>query len=220
MKWVVSFALQLWACRSEVCYCLVTTPDRGREHRRLLVVARRAAHLAALCALAFAQPLFDILGKNPAFFAVRNSSSREIVLFALALTLLPPAVLLATELLVGLVSEAGARALHLLVVAGLVAVIVLQALTKSDALSGLGALVVAGLLGLAGAVLYRRAGAIRTFLTFLAPAPLVFLALFLFNSPVSKLVFPEEAHAKSIAVKSRTSVVVIVFDELSSGSLM
>jgi hypothetical protein len=63
----------------------VTTRDRGREEGRLHAVARRSAHLTALCALAFAQPLFDILGKNPAFFAVRGSSRGDIVLFALAL---------------------------------------------------------------------------------------------------------------------------------------
>jgi hypothetical protein len=198
----------------------VTTRYRGREKGRFLAAARGGAHLAALCALAFAQPLFDILGKNPAFFAVRGSSRGEIVLFALALTLLPPALLMAVEFGVAIVSETGARALHLLFVAGLVAVIVLQALTKSEALDGLAALVTAGVVGAAGGLLYMRAKAARTFLTFLVPAPLVFLALFLFNSPVSKLVFPEQAQAKSVAVKSRTSVVVIVFDELSTGSLM
>jgi hypothetical protein len=198
----------------------VTARDRGRKHPRWRTIARRSAHLAALCALAFAQPLFDILGKNPAFFAVRGSSSNEIVLFALALTLLPPLALIALELIVGLVSAAGGWVLHLVFVSGLVAVIVLQALTKSDALDGLAALVASGVVGVAAGLLYWRANAARTFLTFLAPAPLVFLALFLFNSPVSKLVFPEQAQAKSVAVKSRTSVVVIVFDELSSSSLM
>jgi hypothetical protein len=205
---------------AEVCYSQVTARYRGREQGRLGAVLRRSAHLAALCALAFAQPLFDILGKNPAFFAVRGSSSGEIVVFALALTLLPPLALTALELVVALISASAAWVLHLVFVAGLVAVIVLQALTKSDALDGLGALVAAGLLGAAGALLYLRTTAARTFVTFLVAAPVVFLALFLFNSPVSKLVFPESAQAKSVAVNSRTSVVVIVFDELSSGSLM
>jgi hypothetical protein len=218
--WWLSFCCGIGPARAEVCYCLVTIRDRRRKEGRFLAATRAGAHLAALCALAFAQPLFDILGKNPAFFAVRGSSSGEIVLFALALTLLPPALLVAVELAVAFVSEAGARALHLVFVAGLVAVIVLQALTKSEALDGFGALLTAGLVGAAAALLYWRAKAARTFLTFLVPAPLVFLALFLFNSPVSKLVFPEQAQAKSVAVKSRTSVVVIVFDELSTGSLM
>src|SRR6266511_939531 len=108
-----------WACQAEVCYCLVTAAFRGREERRLLAIGRRSAHLAALSALAFAQPLFDILGKNPAFFAVRGSSRGEIVLFALALTLLPPVVLVVLELAAELVSAVAARSLHLLFVAGL-----------------------------------------------------------------------------------------------------
>jgi arginine exporter protein ArgO len=199
---------------------VVSDRERGRETALLRKAAVAGAHLAALSALAFAQPLFDILGKNPEFFAVRDSSSGQIVLFALALTLLPPAVLLATEILVGLLSQTAARILHIVFVAGLVAMIVLHALTKSDALSGAGALVAAAALGIGGAALYSRVPPVRTFMTFLVAAPVVFLALFLFQSPVSKLVFPEKAQAKSIAVKARTSVVVIVFDELSSGSLM
>jgi hypothetical protein len=198
----------------------VTTRDPGREEGRLSALARRSAHLTALCALAFAQPIFDILGKNPAFFAVRGSSSGDIVLFALGLIVLPPLALSALELAAGLVSSAAAWTLHLAFVAGLVAVIVLQALTKSETLDGLAALVTAGLLGAASAFLYLRAKAVRTFLTFLLAAPVVFLALFLFDSPVSKLVFPEQAEAKTVAVDSRTPVVVLVFDEFPTISLM
>jgi hypothetical protein len=46
----------------------------------------RAAHLFAASGFAFAQPLFDLLGKNPEFFAVRGSTPGDIVLFALAVT--------------------------------------------------------------------------------------------------------------------------------------
>ena len=198
----------------------MTARFRGPEDTGLRVFARRSAHLAALCALAFAQPLFDILGKNPAFFAVRGSSSGEIVLFALALTLLPPAILAAVELFVGLVSAAAARALHLVFVAGLVAVLVLQASTKSDTLDGAGALLSAAAVGVAAALVYSRANAMRTFLTFLAAAPIVFLALFLFDSPVSKLVFPAQAEAKTVDLSSRTPVVLIVFDEFPTIALM
>ena len=218
--WWLSFCCGIGPASAKVCYCLVTTRYRGREKGRFLAAARGGAHLAALCALAFAQPLFDILGKNPAFFAVRGSSRGEIVLFALALTLLPPALLLAVELAVAIVTEVGARALHVVFVAGLVGVIVLQALTKSESVDGLGALVTAGVVGAAAGLLYMRAKAARTFLTFLVPAPLVFLALFLFNSPVSKLVFPEQAEAKTVAVGSHTPVVLIVFDEFPTISLM
>jgi sulfatase-like protein len=199
---------------------VVTAWKRGRERGPIQPLARAGLHLATLSAFAFAEPLFDILGKNPAFFAVRDSSGREIVLFALALTLIPPALLLAAELVAGLVSRLGAWVLHLVFVAGLTAVIVLHALTKGNDIDGVGALLVAALVGVGAALVYARAGAARTFLTVLAPAPLIFLALFLFNSPVSKLVFPDKAEAKTVAVSSRTSVVLIVFDELSTASLM
>jgi hypothetical protein len=199
---------------------VVTARQQGREERRAQAVVRAGAHLAALSALAFAQPLFDILGKNPAFFAVRDSSAGQIVLFAIALTVLPPAVLLGVELLVGLVSSTAARLLHLVFVAGLVAVIVLHALTKADAVSGVGALAAAALAGVAVAALYRRIQAVQTFLTVLAAAPVVFLVLFLFDSPVSKLVFPESAQATTVAVGSRTPVVLIVFDEFPTVALM
>jgi Sulfatase len=206
--------------QAEVCYSVVTERQRGREAGRVQSAARAGAHLAALCALAFAQPLFDILGKNPAFFAVRDSSSAQIVLFALALTLVPPAVLLAAEVLVSFASRTAARLLHLGFVAGLAAVIVLHVLTKSDALSGVGALVTAAVAGVTVAALYRRVPAVQSFLTVLVAAPVVFLVLFLFDSPVSKLVFPEQAKATTVAVGSKTPVVLIVFDEFPTVALM
>ena len=206
--------------QAEVCYSVVTARQQGREERRVQAIARAGAHLAALSALAFAQPLFDILGKNPAFFAVRDSSARQIVLFAVALTVLPPAVLLGAEMLVGLVSRTAAWVLHLVFVAGLVAMIVLRALTKADAVSGLGALVTAALVGVGVGALYRRVQAVQTFLTVLVAAPVVFLGLFLFNSPVSKLVFAEQAQATTVTVGSKTPVVLIVFDEFPTIALM
>ena len=198
----------------------MTTRQRRRERGHVAELARNGAHLAALSALAFEQPLLDILGRNPAFFAVRGSSGTEIVLFALALTLGPPAVLLAIEAAVGAVSHAAAGALHLCFVGGLAAVVVLHGLTKSEALGGLGALVVAGTAGLAVAAIYARTTAVRTFATFLAPAPLLFLALFLLDSPVSKLVFTETAEARTVDVRAHTPVVLVVFDEFPTVTLM
>ena len=173
-----------------------------------------------LSAFAFAQPLLDILGRNAAFFAVRGSTSREIVLFALTVTLVPPLLLLAVELVADLFSHAMADALHLLFVAGLSAVVVLHALTKSGSLSGVSALAAAAGVGAVAALLYRRARVVGSFLSVLAPAPLVFLALFLFDSHVTKLVLTSTPKVEAATVRSRTPVVLVVFDELSTVSLM
>lgn len=176
-------------------------------------------HLVVLSAFALAQPLFDIFGRNPEFFAVRGSTATEIVVFALVVAFALPVALIGIELAVALVSRAAAHALHLFFVGCLVAVVILHILTKTELISGEAALVVAALLGAGGALLYCT-NLIRTFLTFLAPAPLVFLLLFLLSSPVSKLVLPEKAEAMTVAVEARTPVVVLVFDELTTAALM
>jgi hypothetical protein len=187
---------------------------------RLRWALRNGAHLAAVSAFALAQPLLDILGRNAAFFAVRGSSSLQIVLFALAVTFALPAALLAVELAVDLLSRPLARVLHLVFVGGLAAVVVLHALTKGGSLSGLGALVVAATAGALVAALYWRVRVVGSFLTVLAAAPVLFLALFLFNSSVSKLVFVDTPEVKAATVKAKTPVVLIVFDELTTVSLM
>jgi hypothetical protein len=178
------------------------------------------AHLAVLSAFALAQPVFDILGQNPEFFAVRGSSAFEIVLFALVITFALPAALLAIELVAGLVSRRLSQSLHLLFVGGLVAIVALRVVTKTAALTGTTALLASAAAGIAGAALYWRASAVRTFMSVLTPAPVVFLLLFLVGSPVSKLVFTQTADAKTFAVKARTPVVLIVFDEFSTASLV
>jgi hypothetical protein len=173
-----------------------------------------------LSGFALAQPLLDILSKNPEFFAIRRSTSSQIVLFALFLVFVPPLVFLAAELLVALVSRTAANILHLVFVAGLVGVVVLHALTNDSSLTGIGSLVVAGGIGVAGALLYARAAVVRSFLTVLTPAPFIFLALFLSSSGIHKLVFVHTPPVKKEHVSSRTPVVLIVFDEFAPVSLM
>ena len=80
--------------------------DPARSRRDIVI---GGVHLAVLSALALAQPVLDILGKNPAFFAVRGSTGTQIVLFAVAITLGLPALLLLVELLVPTRSRRGSR---------------------------------------------------------------------------------------------------------------
>ena len=60
----------------------------------------------------------------------------------------------------------------------------------------------------------------RTFATVLAAAPPLFLFLFLFSSPVHKLVLTGEAKAEAAKVDSKTPVVMISFDEFPITSLL
>ena len=186
---------------------------------RLPGIPWRAAHLAVLSSFALAQPLFEVFSQNATFFVARGSSGREIVLFALALILVPPAVLILVELGAGLIDPVLGLALHLFFIAVLVATIVLEALNRLDGPATV-LLVAASLAGVAAAVLYRRARHAQSFLTLLSPAPLVFLALFLGASDVSKLVFDEEEEVPTARTSSQTPVVVVIFDEFSTIALM
>jgi hypothetical protein len=181
---------------------------------RLGVPAARGAQLLAASGFALAQPLFDLLGKNAEFFAVRGSTPTDIVLFALVVTFGPALLLLAVELLVALMSEAAAQVLHLVFLGFLGAVFGVQALKRSG-VDGTTALIAGSVLvGVGIAVAAWRWRAARSFLTVLGAAPLVFLALFLFDSPTSKLVISSgDAQAAAIRVRATTPVVFLLFDE-------
>jgi hypothetical protein len=63
--------------------------------------------IAVLWTFAVAQPLFDLLKDNPEFFAARGSSGFDVISWSVLVVLLPPALLLGTELLIGLAGPLG-----------------------------------------------------------------------------------------------------------------
>jgi hypothetical protein len=121
---------------------------------RLREPALRGAQLFAVSGFAFAQPLFDILGKNAEFFAAHGSTPGDILLFGFVVVFVPALVLLAVETLVRLVSGQAAFVLHLVFLAFLGAVFGAQALKRAG-LDGTAALIVGAVaigVGLAVAV--------------------------------------------------------------------
>jgi Sulfatase len=175
-----------------------------------------ALHLGALSALAVAQPLFDLISKNPDFLAARALIGWQVVALALVLVLVPPLLAVGVEALAGAVSRPLRAVLHLLFVALLVALIAVQALKNIAPAAGSAALIAAAaLVGLAAAAGYARARGLRSFVTLLSPAPALFLAIFLFFSPVSELTFASGS-AETADVSSRVPVVMVVFDEVST----
>jgi len=181
------------------------------------------AQLAALCAFALSQPIFDLLSRNAEFFAVRGSESSDIVLFAVALTVLPPLALLALEAIAALVDRRLRFVLHLVFIAGLVGLIAAQALERAIGPGTLQILLGTALVAAAAAVAYWRFEPIRGLLTILAPASLLFLALFLFFSPVTKLVFPptpQIAAATSAPTRGAPPIVFVVLDEFPVTAVM
>lgn len=183
------------------------------------MTAVRALHLCVLWSFAIVAPLFDELGRHAEFFVVRGNTRSDILIVAFGLTLIPP-------LLLGLVVAAADRvrrplgeALHVGLVGLLLAVFALDLLER--AMSATAPLLVAAtVLGAAGAAAYVRVAATRAFLTALSPAPAVFLVALLVFSPVSELLSVTAAEGRRSSLRSNTPIVVAIFDELPTMSLM
>jgi Sulfatase len=175
-----------------------------------------------LCSFAVAQPLFGLLGRNPEFFAVRGSPGGDIVLFAVALVVVPPLVLVGIEALAGLAGWRVLRVVHAVLVAAVGTLIAVHIVKRIGALPLAIDLVLALAAGvaLAWALVIRRVRPVRTFAMVLSPAPVLFLALFLFASPVTELVLPDDAEVATASVRSGAPVVMVVFDELPTTSLL
>ncbi|MGI8844637.1 MAG: sulfatase-like hydrolase/transferase [Thermoleophilaceae bacterium] len=183
---------------------------RKREHPSNLFAF---AHIAALTTFALAQPLFDLLGKNPEFFAARGSTAGDIITFAILLVVVPPVVLFVIELLVGLISHRARDVLHLVYIAVLLAVVIIQPLKKALDAGDLVLIVIPLIVGALVALLYSRAEPMRSFFSVLSVAPIVLLILFLFISPVSKLTLQGDAEAKNVSGGSRAPIVFLGLDE-------
>ena len=166
------------------------------------------------------QPLLDLLGRNAEFFVARGNGRADILIFSLALALLPPLILWAAVSLTGLLSRRVAATLYLLMVGVLAAAIMLGLLNESQLPTG--AQIALGLsVGCAAALAYRLTVGARSLLSVLIPAPAVFLAFFLLFSDVAELVGPTpDIEGLAASGERDAPVLVIVFDELPVATLM
>jgi hypothetical protein len=173
----------------------------------------RAAHLLALSAFGIAQPAFDLLSKNPDFFVVEGFHAVDVVLYGLAVLLVPPAILVALELAAEIVRPRLVSIVHPLFVGMLVFIFVGRG---TQALPPFAKAVV----GLVFACLYASWRPVQSFVSVSALASLVFLGLFLANAPIAKLSVTDAPAAAIPEGGPRPPVVLVIFDEFPVSSLM
>lgn len=180
-----------------------------------------ALHILVLFSFAVAQPLFDILSKHVEFFVVRKSEPLDIILLIGFLCLCLPLVAILIQAAAGLLGRRLRKAIHCSMVWVLLAVIALQILKKILEAPGIPLIITAGVFGGIGTAVYVRFRRMRTYLTALSPAVLIFPALFLFNSPVYKVVFPrKEPSAIQLKIDDPPPIIWVVFDEFPLASLL
>jgi hypothetical protein len=196
-----------------------TAARRGRRLRDQLVPSLRdGAHLAALWSFAIAQPLFEVIKSGEIFLGVQWTGL-YIVAFAAVVVLLPPTLMVVVEAVAGLVGPGVRRGVHLAFL-WLLATVFAAYLVKKRYPHAHEWYAVALAAGVVTTFAYARYAVVRSFFTALSPAPLVVIALFLLDTPVTKLVFPESPRIADVRPASKPPIVLVVFDELPATSLM
>jgi hypothetical protein len=175
-------------------------------------LGRDALHLGVLSSFAIAQPLFDKLGKYPAFFAAHDLDRWEVVGFGVLLVLVPVLTLIVIEAIGAFGGERVRWTVHLIFIGLLASIIVLQVVRRWSAIPPWLIFAISIAIGAALACAYARIATIRAVLSVLGVAPLVFLALFLLASPTAKLVTGGTARAYNASGSFRPPIVMLVFD--------
>lgn len=181
---------------------------------------RYALELAALVGFAVVQPVLDVFGRSPETFVSLGADRADVVRFGLVVTLVPIAVVAATTAatrLLGRRVRRGAQTVAVTILGVLAAAVFAGSVTAGPA-----ALLAAIVGGTALGVGYARLAAVRTWLAVASPAPVLFLALFLFASPVASLTGSagNEVAPAASGERETPSVVLVILDELPTLSLV
>ena len=184
------------------------------------MTAAGTLRIFAVAALAVAQPLFDLLAREPAFFVARNTTTGQLTTIVAGVSILLPLGLVGMEALVRRMHASAASVVHSLLLATLGALLLLPFLKRWEAL-GTGPLLGAALLlGGLVAVGAQRTRVVGSFLTALSPAAIVVPVVFLANPDVRNAVLRTEDAPVAAGVDYAPPIVFVVFDELPTSSLL
>jgi hypothetical protein len=181
---------------------------------------RQLLVLLGLTGLAISQPLLSLMGQNPTVLAFYGVDGRWLVLYAVGLVVLPPAILWSVGLGLTVLDDRVGIVFHLAVVATLLTLTATQAL-KSLGLESTPAVAVLALILSAGVTLaYARYPAVETWLEFTSVLPFAALALFVLTSPAGDLVGGRPSVGEAGSGVDHPPVVLVVLDELPTRSLL
>ena len=181
---------------------------------------RLALDIGGLSALALSYPLFEVLSQSPEFFVARNSTPAHVVFLACIVCFIVPALLFGVARVAARLNASAGAYVHEAILALLIVVMVMTWLNRVDGLAVLAGVSLAIAAGLALAVGYRRAEAVRLFVTALSPAILVVPVSFLLNGNVRDALAPAAEGFATAEFSEAPPFVFIVFDEFPLNSLL
>jgi hypothetical protein len=163
------------------------------------------------------QPVFSLVTGNPELLVLRNVTTREVVVLAVLLTILPAAAAVAYVWLADRFSMWVGSTLFLFVLGAFLVPLACQVVKRLAFASQISIALVLGL-SLAGVSVYARFRAIRLLTAYAIILPILGLASFVHGLP--PLEREAEAAPAPLSTAKRRDVVVLVLDELPASSLM
>jgi len=175
---------------------------------------RRALELMGLVSLVIVVPMVSLIGENPNFLVAHGVDGWGLVLYVLALVLVPMIVVVGIDQLLRLLSETPEALARALLRGILVGILVVQLLNGLISLDGLAVLVIGAVATFVAAWCYLRFPVASALSRVALLATVVMLVVFLGFSPASALLEPEPALKTEVSGDSSRSVVWLIFDQL------
>lgn len=179
--------------------------------------------LGAVCAFGLAQPLLDLLGRNPAFFIAQGFTSLDVALFPMPLLVLAPIVLSLPVLALRLIGPKTAGIGHAVVIGALFSLFVATAWVALWGIDGSAVLfaVVAASAGVLFGCAYLALPSLRRASIYAGWAVPVFAAWFLLVTPASGIALARSGDLPAPGeVGNPVPVVMLVFDEFPLATMI
>ena len=172
-----------------------------------MAAMRRLLELLALCGLAVAEPVLRVFGQSPDTFLAHDVAGARIVWFAALVALGPPLLLFTIEEIIGrLADPRPTQVVHRALLVVLAGVAALGLLTRLADITRPAMAIVAAVGGIGFVRVLDRLPAAREWVRMLAVGPFVFVALFLFASPVGDLLDQTSVDALALERLDRPNV--------------
>ena len=189
---------------------------RGKDHSIFV----SAVAPGVLFYLAVAQPLLDLLQKNPQFFVARQSKPVEIVLFALTLGIILPAGISAIVFLISRIHRTLGKVFSSLLIVTFMMLLSLPLLKKIEVMPGWLLLSSSFVLAIGFCFVFLKAGGLQKMFLWLSILLLLGSVIFLKSSSISKILQQKGPAAPMQRVQATAPVVFMILDEFPLVSLL
>jgi hypothetical protein len=183
-------------------------------------IAERAVLFWLVFSLAIAFPTLEVLGAAPEFFVAHRLAGTRLVLYAALLVVVFPLITVGVLAGIAALKPRGGLIVMEAAAATLIAVWGIQTFHGSINLRLPYALVLSLAVSIVFMYVFRRSPALRSYVRFGLLAPGAVVLWFLLASEASALLNPEATGIADVEVGNPVPVAFVVFDELSTISLM